>query len=77
MNTQTTISSADIKDKEHELEQLKGRYLRSRGWAYSSSHTPGCYWVWRREWDGHPLMANLDFAVTLQTRIDESEAEKG
>lgn len=38
----------EIGAAEDDVQELKKAYLRRFGWQYTSS-TPGCYWLWRRD----------------------------
>ncbi len=44
-----------------DLEEARPRFLRLSGWRNTSS-TPGCYWLWVKEFDG------------IQYAVDESTA---
>lgn len=61
MGVQPTLEGGpyarDLDRLKHELEAREDSYLRRWGWA-CSSHTPGSYWMWSRdfadydrEWD--------------------------
>lgn len=39
-----------IEEAESELNSLRTSYLRAHGWKETSS-TPGCYWLWRRDFE--------------------------
>jgi hypothetical protein len=39
---------ARIADLEHQLEAAQRDYLKHMGWT-STSHTPGSYWLWVRD----------------------------
>lgn len=44
-------------------------FLRSRGWAHSSSH-PGSYWLWSKEIDGKMYHVPKDMALSMEQRIE-------
>ena len=39
----------EVEDLEFELQEKKRAYLRRFGWSMTC-HTPGSYWMWRRDW---------------------------
>jgi hypothetical protein len=63
----------DIRIAESDLEELKSRYLRARGWKHTST-TPGCYWLWEKtlvdERGVRVALVDLDTAVRLQQHLD-------
>lgn len=57
------------------LEWREQAWLRSRGWTYTSS-TPGCYWMWMKEWDGKTFLVSQDTAARIQGYWDaDADAE--
>lgn len=49
-------------------EQLSFRekdWLRKSGWDETSS-TPGCYWMWQKEWDGKTFLVSQSDAARIQ-----------
>jgi len=60
-----------------EIEQLgfdQDRYLREHGWNYTSN-TPGCFWLWTREWDGKVLAVSKELALRMQHVMEEYEVK--
>lgn len=49
-------------------------WLEKSGWTHTSS-TPGCYWMWMKEWDGKTLMVGQDTAARIQS-IWDAEADE-
>lgn len=87
--TRLNVTIHDIEDAESVLEETKHQYLRAKGWNYSSSNNPGCFWVWTRTYiyrqvrgPGAPresvqfLMAPTDLAVKMQQAIDHTEMQE-
>lgn len=53
-----------------DLESTEDRYLRERGWRYSSDN-PACTWLWQKALpDGRIVMVDRGMAVSLQARAD-------
>jgi hypothetical protein len=58
---------------ENEKEQLDWKmdaHLRKKGWE-STSSTPGCLWLWRKEISGKIYLVNKASAVHMQAWLDE------
>jgi hypothetical protein len=57
--------TSDIEQEKSQLGYATADFLRSRGWK-STSSTPGCYWLWTREWKGMTLMVSQDMAFAME-----------
>lgn len=63
---------SDVKHAEEMFGFSVDKFLRSRGWKHTSS-TPGCYWLWEREWKGKTLLVSRDLALSME---DQFEGER-
>jgi hypothetical protein len=53
-------------------ENKRGQWLRNRGWEYTSS-TPGCYWMYRKEWEGKVFLVDEPTAARIQEHWDREK----
>jgi hypothetical protein len=61
----------EIERLRRDAEEKRDRWLRNRGWEYTSS-TPGCYWMWKRE----GYLVDTSTAERLQGHWDGERAEE-
>ena len=66
----------DIQDLRFDLSTAEAHWLRRNGWK-STSSTPGCIWLWEKEWQGKTLLVEQKFAVTLQAHMAEPASPEG
>lgn len=68
-------SLQDLQQHEFELEEGRRRFLRDRGWNYTSDH-PGCVWLWDKVVDGKTYCVDEHVAVGFEEwweNLKESE----
>ena len=53
-----------------DFENTEAKYLRERGWRYTSDN-PACTWLWEKPLpDGRIVVVERSTAVSLQARAD-------
>lgn len=62
----------EIEFTREQLDFGVDRWLRSRGWK-STCETPGSYWVWLKQIDGHEYLVDRSHAVSIQRHMDARE----
>jgi hypothetical protein len=62
-----------IEDMHSRVKEREEKWLRSKGWTYTSS-TPDYCWRWEKEWNGRTILVDRDTALTFQQRWDERES---
>lgn len=75
MITEDIRSVADVRHARETLEFAVNAFLRSAGWK-STSHTPGCFWLWEREIDGRRVLVDKDTALGIQESLDPQDPEE-
>jgi hypothetical protein len=66
-----TRSFEDIRFEREQLGFEEAELLRKRGW-YPTSSTPGSFWLWKREIEGHGVcLVNQSTAIAIQNHLDE------
>lgn len=65
------ITLNEIEDAKTSLDYMIGRYLNQQGWKFSSSHTPGCYWMWMKEYKGNQIIVNQELALKMESILEQ------
>jgi hypothetical protein len=69
------LPSVKLETIRNRLDNECSKWLRLRGWQYTSS-TPGSYWMWTKEWDGKHFLVDEKTAERIQDGWDRSEYVK-
>jgi hypothetical protein len=75
MTEPTALAHEEIREERERLDYRESRWLTSRGWTYTSK-TPGCYWMWQKDWDGKTFLVSQETAVRIQGIWDSDEHAK-
>ena len=70
--TEPRAESSKIERLRERANDLRDSWLRSRGWSHTSE-TPGCYWMWQREWKGKTFLVDTTTAERIQATWDGEE----
>lgn len=65
------VTMNDIRDADRELEILQHKYLYEHGWTYSSSRSPGCFWLWYKDYNSQKLMGGTELALKMEQYISQ------
>jgi hypothetical protein len=63
------LPAEKIKGDEEKIIKRKREYLTRSGWKDTSS-TPGCYWMYEKEWDGKTFLVDVGTAFRIQSQLD-------
>jgi len=69
------VSHADVLHAEFCLQDIRGDYLRQRGWEHTSS-TLGSFWGWTKEINGIKYVAPTTHAIRLQLASEPEGAQE-
>lgn len=60
-----SIDDFDITAAENELDSVRSRYLRERGWELTSA-TPHHCWMWQKPWGSRVLLVTEETALAIE-----------
>lgn len=56
----------DFESARQEIEWAENKYLKEHGWVHTSD-SPGCIWLWAKQWQGKILMVPRAIAISMQS----------
>jgi len=67
-------STSEARWQEEQLVFRVDAFLRSRGWADTSS-TPGCFWMWTKMIKGQEMYVTREHAMGIEAHLEPDDID--